>query len=241
MVSYFCIIAVAVVSMVSGDPYHYHRRPAYVRFYPSNAVPFTAFRPNQIQEVHGSRFFSGGREKTLSYSSFSHSPLAVKFTRLSTEFDLVAKKAGTDPVARVEDLADGLIQILSDFASNKDAVKFVKDNSEESSCIASLDDAISATKSASEIISNSATELKIFLNTYESLKDEKDVLVLIKGTATMLGQLDVIIPKLSKFSLSTQCRGSPEDNIRGLEELSNILTNMANTTTIAFQESVRDY
>jgi len=255
MVSYISIISVTILTIVSGDPYHYHRRPVYVGAYHVNAAPFTAFNPNQIQQVHGSGQFSSRRfsqpsnsqssysspSNTRSYSSFNRSPLAAQFTRLRTDFDLVAKKAGTDPVGRVNDLADGLIKILREFAANKDAVKFVKDNSEESSCIGSLDDAISATKSASEIISSSAPELTTFLDTYESLKDEKDVLVLIKGTATMLELMDVIIPKLSKFSLSTQCRVSPEDSLRGLEELGNILTNMANTRTIAFQPSARDY
>ena len=92
--------------------------------------------------------------------------------------------------------ANVLTKILEEFARDKKVVEFVKENSEESSCIRSLDDAITATKAASDIIIESSTELDSLINTYGHIQYERDISTLIRGAATMLKQMDVFVPRL---------------------------------------------
>ena len=74
-------------------------------------------------------------------------------------YDSTVAAANNDLASLTKAQADGLTKILKEFANNEDAVTFVKENTKESSCIKSLDDAISATEAASNIINKSTPEL----------------------------------------------------------------------------------
>ena len=142
-------------------------------------------------------------------------------------------------VSQTKANAKGLISILQEFARDPKAVEFVKANTAGSSCIKSLDDAIAATQAASGLIEKSGPELNTLLNTYNDLKDEKDIIDLMKGSAQMMLTLDTLIPNLFDFPISTQCRVSPEATLKGMQELASLVNKLAKNTE--FPETVRSY
>jgi len=168
-------------------------------------------------------------------------PVAALFQRLNSDYNLAVASSDDDLVSLIQGQTDGLVAVLNRFADDEKAVEFVEKNSQSSSCIRSFDDAISATEAASKIMKDSAPDLETFLTTFETIKDEKDILVLMRGSATMLRQMDVLIPKLAKFPLSTQCRISPSKHLEGLQELAALISKLSSTNTIDFPVDVKGY
>jgi len=193
---------------------------------PGNAHTVKIYKPSK--HTHGQ-------------TSSPHNQIAEGFKRLNSDYKSIAEKSAKNPLTGTKALADGLLRILKVFKSDQKAVEFIKVNSKESSCIETLDDAISATEAASELIINAESELKVFLGTYELIREQKDVLVLMRSTATMLEQLDLLVPKLASIPLSTKCRVSPDNSIIGLTELGEIVARLAITRKTEFPASVRGY
>jgi len=150
-----------------------------------------------------------------------------QFLRAKAVYYNAASNAGNDIISQTKAQALGLIDILTEFSSDPKAVQFARDNIDGSACIKSLGDAISATKFASDLMERSGSELSSLLNTYEQLKNEKDTVALMRGSAKMLIILDDLIPKLANFPLTTQCRVGPNETLKGMQDLANLVIKMS--------------
>merc|ERR1712106_1074230 len=193
--------------------YPYSHAPAKVAFQPNNHRYNSAqnqYRPKISPKI---RYIS----KTSSLSDFKT----------------------TDIVSQTKTQANNLINILKTFGEVQRVKDFVAENFSNSTCVSSIEEAISATKAVSDMVIEVNPELVAVIKTYNQIKYEKYPPIVLRGTATLLKQLDVLVPKLETFSLSAHCSASPEDNIKGLENLSKVISELATTQTINFDNQVR--
>merc|ERR1719431_1073970 len=241
MVSFAFLLLPSIV-LVSGNVYHYKLLPAPTN-YARNLYPFNQPRP--LSQVYFSNKKPTSQASSLTRTSATSNtvgnrpsaasfrlrdPVSQLFQKVATIYNSAIVNAGDDVVSQTKAHTKGLIGILKEFATDPKAVEFVKANTAGSSCIKSLDDAISATQTASDLIEKSGPELNTLLNTYADLKDEKDIIALMKGSAQMMLTLDTLIPKLADFPLSTQCRVSPDATLKGMQELANLVNKLAQNT-----------
>jgi len=184
------------------------------------------------------------KQVTFNHKSFSQKPQQAQrtpetFVR-NFQTNSVSKIRTTDIVAESQTKAANLIKILNTYSNDKRAQEFVAANFGGSPCVKSIGDAITATQAVSDLMTEASEELIPVIDTFNKLKDEKDTLVLLKGTATLLQELDVLVPKLTDFTVSSRCTPSPENAIEGLDNLSKVILGLANTTTINFNDETRN-
>merc|ERR1712059_92087 len=169
-----------------------------------------------IDVLHGS--YSGYRRPTIDI--------------LSDEYYAALSRAGSDLVSQTKAHARALIGVLEAFKSDPKAVDWVKQNIRGSPCIGSLDDAIAATRAGLSMITRSESDLTVFMNTFTKLKDQKDTVVLMRGTADMLLQIEALIPRLTPIATS-RCGAEPQDSLQGMKDL---LVKIAASNNIAFSQ-----
>jgi len=156
--------------------------------------------------------------------------------RLSSNYNAALLKAGSDLVSQTKAHAQALVDVLEAFKNDAKAVGWVAQNVQGSACIGSLDDAIAATKASLEMITTSESDLTVFLDTFTKLKDQKDTVVLMRGTADMMLLMDSLLPKLTTISVNTRCRVKPQDGLQGMKDLTNLLTKMTVSNSLAFSQ-----
>merc|ERR1711864_65712 len=172
-----------------------------------------------IDVLHGS--YSGYRRPTIDI--------------LSDEYYASLSRAGSDLVSQTKAHARALIGVLMALKSDPKAVDWVKQNIQGSPCIGSLDDAIAATRAGLGMITRSESDLTVFMNTFTKLKDQKDTVVLMRGTADMLLQIEALIPRLTPIATS-RCGAEPQDSLQGMKDLTDLLVKIAASNNIAFSQ-----
>jgi len=164
----------------------------------------------------------------------SHVPVSSPYVPVSPSTFTRSSFPTNDVVTETQTQAANLIKILTKFSADQRVVDFVATNYGNSSCVNNLQEAITATQFASDLITRSGPQLSALINTFNQLKIQKDPVVLIRGAATMLQQLDVLIPKLAKSPLSTQCRNSPEATLSGMKDLARIIDGLGKRNPYKF-------
>jgi len=169
----------------------------------------------------------------------SHVPVSSPYVPVSPSTFTRSSFPTNDVVTETQTQAANLIKILTKFSADQRVVDFVTTNYGNSPCVNNLQEAITATKFASDLITRSGPHLRTLINTYNQLKNEKNAVVLLRGAATLLQTLDVLVPKLADLPLSTQCRNSPEAIITGMKDLGRIVSGLATSPANNFPAHAR--
>merc|ERR1719436_170370 len=100
-------------------------------------------------------------------------------------------------IQQTRQLSDSVVATLMDLAKNKKASKYIKKIIDSSDCVNSLEAAIVSIEAGTKLIENAGPELLNLVGTVENMEDKKDIPTLVRDSAHVLRQLEILVPKIA--------------------------------------------
>jgi len=136
---------------------------------------------------------------------------------------------------------DALIGYLTQLDQNQEASKLINSEIEANPCIDSLKDMIDLVQGGARIVENAGPDIEQMFATINSLRDERDITILVRGSADILVQLNSLFPKLETFSFYTRCRvSSPHEGLQTLRDQAQLLYRMSLVSDFKFTQQIKD-
>jgi len=135
---------------------------------------------------------------------------------------------------------DSLKAVLRNIANKSGAKKYIDRVFEASDCLNNLEHhAISAIEAGTKLVENAETELLKLVETVEKIKTEKDIVSVVRISADILRQLEVLIPKIAP-STSAVCGSTPEATFAALRSISEILADVSKDLSLPLSPRTRN-
>merc|ERR1712106_760407 len=136
---------------------------------------------------------------------------------------------------------DALIGYLTQLDQNQEASKLINSEIEANPCIDSLKDMIDLVRGGARIVENAGPDIEQMFATINNLRDERDITILVRGSADILVQLNSLFPKLETFSFYTRCRvSSPHGGLLTLRDQAQLLYRMSLVSDFKFTQQIKD-
>ena len=183
-------------------------------------------------------YLSYPNTKVVSKSNIKTSPVSYKQAFLNpstlslTETDDIIQQTRTQAESLKEDLRSmarnpRAAQILNKVFADKNNV-----------CISSMEEAIEAIETSTQLFENGATEIKQLVDSIKVFENLKDTPTAVRETAKILRLLDVLIPKISPETTST-CRSTSDDIFGSLRSLGDLVEELSSRNDIYFSTQKR--
>ena len=191
----------------------------------ASCIPFT----NNFPFRFGSSGFGRTGSFTSGFSQFR--PIALGRSNLVTSGDIVAETR-----SQAESLKSTIKNLASQPGPARIINRILKDPNNV--CIDSVDQAIEDIDEAVRIIDEAGPDVKSLIRQVESFVQLTDVPTVVRDSANILRQLEVVVPKLSP-SPRFICAASQDETFGSLYNLAYLLDELSNTTEFQMSEETR--
>jgi len=134
-------------------------------------------------------------------------------------------------IEQAEAQAEFTILILKSFKGDSTAAQYIEPIFSTSKCLDNLEDVSKLIEQGTKLIVDNGPDIIYLEAIVSELKDEKDVVKLLKASSKMLRILDSLLPSLTAPS-SNICISSPEDSVEGFKDLARVLADITNNRNI---------
>ena len=122
--------------------------------------------------------------------------------------------------------AESTLTLLYSFKGSDIAAQYMNPIFETSDCLNNLEDVTNLIQEGTNLIVENGPEIIYLEAIVESLKGETDINKMIKASSKMLRTLDGLNPALAAGA-SHLCISSPEESVKSLRDLSNVLVDIS--------------
>jgi len=122
--------------------------------------------------------------------------------------------------------AESTLTLLDSFKGSAIAAQYMNPIFETSECLNNLEDVTNLIQEGTNLIVENEPEILYLEAIVEFLKGETDINKMIKASSKMLRTLDRLGPALAAGA-SNLCISSPEDSVKSLRDLSNVLVDIS--------------
>jgi len=136
--------------------------------------------------------------------------------------------------------SDAVQAYMRSISSNENAVSFLNELVETNPCINSIEGAIQLLERGTRVIEKSAPSMEKLFVTVQSLRGERNVTTLVKGSADILKQLDSLFPQLESFNFFLRCRASPQQGIASMRDLAQIIYRLSLVNEPKFTTPIKE-
>merc|ERR1712106_181354 len=163
-----------------------------------------------------------------------------------------APPATTTPAPTFEDLfgfnlaektreeSERLTDIFTQLSQDKEVASIINANIESNTCVDSLEEMLGLIKRGASIIERAGPEMEQIYGTLNKLRNKRNVVPLVRGSADLLLQFETVFPKFETFSLFTRCQPSSNGGFQALRDQARILYRMSLFTDVKFPQQVKD-
>ena len=134
-------------------------------------------------------------------------------------------------VEQAEAQAEFTILILKSFQGNSIAAQYIEPIFATSKCLDNLEDVSKLIEQGTKLIVDNGADITYLEAIVNELKDEKDIVKLLKASSKMLRTLDSLLPSLTASS-SNICISTPEDSVKSFKDLARVLGDFASNRNI---------
>ena len=173
----------------------------------------------KISNTSPSRKVSSNTKQTFGY------PESQFFPRPSDRF------TSGNIVEQAEAQAEFTILILKSFQGNSIAAQYIEPIFATSKCLDNLEDVSKLIEQGTKLIVDNGADITYLEAIVNELKDEKDIVKLLKASSKMLRTLDSLLPSLTASS-SNICISTPEDSVKSFKDLARVLGDFASNRNI---------
>lgn len=195
---------------------------------------YTSYTPRKYTPAHKASFTSRFQpvNNFVSNRGFritnSFDPFRQGFTRGNIPNNRFTSGSIVD-VAKAQ--AEEALTILKAIEGSEIAAQFIEPVFETSDCLTSVEDVIKLIEDATELLVDNGPEIVYLEAIVDSLKDEKDIVKLTKGSSKMLRTLADLGPALAAGA-SNVCISSPETSVSGFKDLANALRDIGDNRNL---------
>jgi len=173
----------------------------------------------KISNTSPSRKVSSNTKQTFGY------PESQFFPRPSDRF------TSGNIVEQAEAQAEFTILILKSFQGDRVAAEYIEPIFATSKCLDDLEDVSKLIEQGTKLIVDSGADIIYLEAIINELKDEMDIVKLLKASSKMLRTLDSLLPSLTASSSNT-CISTPEDSVTAFQDLARVLGDITNNRNI---------
>ena len=134
-------------------------------------------------------------------------------------------------VEQAEAQAEFTILILKSFQGDSIAAQYIEPIFSTSKCLDNLEDVSKLIEQGTKLIVDNGPDIIYLEAIVNELKDENDIVKLLKASSKMLRILDSLLPSLTAPS-SNICISSPEDSVEAFKDLAQVLADITNNRNI---------
>ena len=181
-------------------------------------------------------YLSNPNTKVVSKSNIKTSPVSYKQAFLNPS----TLTGSGDIIQQTRTQAESLKEDLRSMASNPRAAQILNKvfADKNNVCISSMEEAIEAIETSTQLFENGATEIKQLVDSIKVFENLKDTPTAVRETAKILRLLDVLIPKISPDTTST-CRSTSDDIFGSLRSLGDLVEELSSRNDIYFSTQKR--
>merc|ERR1712106_749103 len=163
-----------------------------------------------------------------------------------------APPATTTPAPTFEDLfgfnlaektreeSTRLEEIFTQFSQDKEVASFINENIETNPCVDSLEEMLGLIKRGASIIESAGPDMELIYGTLNKLRNERKIVPLVRSTADLLLQFEVVNPKFQTLSLFTSCSKSSVEGFQALRDQAQIFFRLSLDSGPKFAQEVKD-
>jgi len=203
--------------------------------------PFTAFNKQQVELVHGSsRTFQPVLQR-----SFSYPPASATFIRFqpSSQYSItklgLQGTGGRNFVENAKAQAEESLKILKAYENSSIVAEYIEPILSTSDCLNNLEDVTKLTQEAIDLIVENGPELIYVDALVKTLKEETDIVKLIKATAKIIKALDGVANAVAAGS-SNLCNPSLEASVKEVRAFALVVGAVSENKQINMPQSSRE-
>ena len=211
---------------------------------PSHSYSYHSYHPKTVYKSsirtlplpYKQPYLSIPNTKVVSKSNIKTSPVSYKQAFLNPS----TLTGSGDIIQQTRTQAESLKEDLRSMASNPRAAQILNKvfADKNNVCISSMEEAIEAIETSTQLFENGATEIKQLVEIVKVFENLEDTPTAVRETAKILRLLDVLIPKISPDTTST-CRSTSADIFGSLRSLGDLIEELSSRNDIYFSTQKR--
>jgi len=143
-----------------------------------------------------------------------------------------------DIVEQARKQTDDLKLVLKNLETVPGSAKYINRVIAASDCLTSLDEGIDAVEQGTKLVENARPSLIRLVDTVKIMEKTKDIPTLVRISADVLRQLEILAPKIAPASPAV-CGTAPKATFESLQKISEILDDVSNDQSLPLSPQER--